>query len=89
MENVSSATSHLFLHQGPNIYRPVRKGNKSSIKKIIAKRSKIYGLKVWAAYNPAYWLFLEMDHSAKLEDLDHFLRETWLECCGHLSTFTI
>jgi len=21
--------------------------------------------------------------------LDHFLRDTWLECCGHLSAFTI
>ena len=58
-------------------------------KENIAKRSKIYGLKVWATYNPAYWLFLEMDHSAKLEDLDHFLRKTWLECCGHLSAFAI
>src|SRR3989338_9339926 len=54
-----------------------------------AKRSKVYGLKVWATYNPAYWLFLEMAHSAKLEDLDHFLRETWLECCNHLSAFMI
>ena len=54
-----------------------------------AKRSKIYGLKVWAAYNPAYWLFLEAAESTKLEDLDDFLRKTWLECCGHLSAFTI
>lgn len=53
------------------------------------KRSRVYGLKIWATYNPAYWLFLEMAHSAKLEDLDHFLRKTWLECCGHLSAFTI
>lgn len=58
-------------------------------KEIAANRSKIYGLKVWATYNPAYWLFLEMAHSTKLEDLDHFLRKTWLECCGHLSAFTI
>ncbi len=58
-------------------------------KEIAAKRSKIYGLKVWATYNPAYWLFLETPHNAKLEDLDNFLRKTWLECCGHLSAFTI
>jgi len=63
---------------------------KSAIdKENAAKRSKIYGLKVWATYNPAYWLFLEMAHSAKLEELDNFLRKTWLECCGHLSAFTI
>ena len=58
-------------------------------KEIAVNRSKIYSLKVWATYNPAYWLFLEMAHSAKLENLDHFLREMWLECCGHLSAFTI
>jgi len=58
-------------------------------KEIAPKRSKIYGLKVWAAYNPTYWLFLEVAGSAKLQDLDDFLRKTWLECCGHLSAFTI
>ena len=51
--------------------------------------SKIYGLKIWATYNPTYWLFLEVAGSAKLQDLDDFLRKTWLECCGHLSAFTI
>jgi len=58
-------------------------------KESAAKRSKIYGLKIWATYNPAYWLFLEVDHSARFENLDNFLRKTWLECCGHLSAFTI
>ena len=27
--------------------------------------------------------------SATLEELDHYLRTIWLECCGHLSQFTI
>lgn len=36
-----------------------------------------------------YWLFLEIDKSATLEELDAFLRNIWLECCGHLSLFTI
>lgn len=30
---------------------------------------------------------LEVRGSAKLEKLDHCLREIWLECCGHLSHF--
>jgi len=36
-----------------------------------------------------YWLHLEGDANATLRDLDHLLRAHWLECCGHLSAFTI
>ena len=53
------------------------------------KANRIYGLKVWAAYLPEYWIYLEMDGSAALEYLDQFLRNTWVECCDHLSCFTI
>lgn len=36
-----------------------------------------------------YWLHLEMPADATLYDLDDFLRDIWLECCGHLSAFSI
>ena len=36
-----------------------------------------------------YWMHLEVPVNARLEDLDDFLRAAWLECCGHLSAFTI
>jgi hypothetical protein len=36
-----------------------------------------------------YWLHIEIPASAKLARLDKFLRDIWLECCGHLSAFTI
>lgn len=36
-----------------------------------------------------YWLYLEMVQQAKLTRLDQLLRTLWLECCGHLSAFTI
>lgn len=36
-----------------------------------------------------YWLHIEMKGSSTLLELDDFLREIWLECCGHLSQFTI
>lgn len=29
-----------------------------------------------------------MRGTAKLKDLDHYLRAIWLECCGHLSRFS-
>lgn len=53
------------------------------------KNSKFYGLKIWATYNPSYWFFVEMIEDANFEHLDHFLRQVWLECCGHLSSFTV
>ncbi|MFA7059809.1 MAG: hypothetical protein WC156_03200 [Pedobacter sp.] len=34
-----------------------------------------------------YWLFAAVPADASLEDLDGFLRQTWLECCGHMSAF--
>ena len=46
-------------------------------------------LRVQDAYNKDYWLNLEMVGSASLEKLDYYLRAIWLECCGHLSEFTI
>ena len=38
---------------------------------------------------PQYWMHLEVPASATLTALDRFLRDTWLECCGHLSAFDI
>ena len=36
-----------------------------------------------------YWMHLEITASTTLATLDQFLRDTWLECCGHLSAFEI
>ena len=36
-----------------------------------------------------YWLQVAVRSDAALHELDTFLRQTWLECCGHLSAFTI
>ena len=49
----------------------------------------IYHLRVQGKYEREYWLHLEMCGNAALEDLDYYLRRIWLECCGHLSQFTI
>ena len=38
---------------------------------------------------PMYWLHLEIPARARLTLLDSFLRNIWLECCGHLSAFYI
>ena len=40
--------------------------------------------------NPSvYWMHLGVPGKSLLVDLDSFLRKIWLECCGHLSAFTI
>jgi len=53
------------------------------------RKTKSFHLVVEGRYEPEYWMHLEMPANAKLEVLDSFLRETWLECCGHLSVFKI
>lgn len=49
----------------------------------------LYHLRVQDAWGGDFWLHLEMQGRATLKDLDHYLRAIWLECCGHLSQFSI
>lgn len=51
--------------------------------------AKTFHIVAQGRYAPDYWMHLEVPADAKLEDLDDFLREIWLECCGHLSAFTV
>lgn len=38
--------------------------------------------------NTPYFLSLWIDGQTAMEELDQFLRDIWLECCGHMSSFT-
>ena len=49
----------------------------------------VFLLGISSKYYPEYWMFIEVDGKSQLKAIDNFLRETWLECCGHLSSFTI
>ncbi len=49
----------------------------------------LYHLQVQDAWGGDFWLQLEMKGRVALADLDHYLRAIWLECCGHLSRFSI
>jgi hypothetical protein len=53
------------------------------------RKAKLFHLFVGGTYAKEFWMHLEMPASATLSDLDQFLRDIWLECCGHLSAFTI
>jgi len=54
-----------------------------------SQKTGIYHLFVESRHQTAYWMHLEIHSDATLRHLDQFLRDTWLECCGHLSVFTI
>lgn len=49
----------------------------------------MYYLRVEADGAGQFWLDLEMRGSATFKDLDGYLRAIWLECCGHMSKFSI
>lgn len=53
------------------------------------RKTNVYHLLVEGRYLPDYWMHLDVPADATLEDLDIFLRNTWLECCGHMSAFEI
>ena len=53
------------------------------------KAAQLWQLRTEDAYSTLYWLDLEVKTGATLADLDTYLREVWLECCGHLSAFDI
>ena len=54
-----------------------------------AQKTNKFHLVVEGRDLPQYWMHLEVPASATLTTLDRFLRDTWLECCGHLSAFEI
>jgi hypothetical protein len=54
-----------------------------------ARKTNLFHLMVGGTYAPVFWLHLSVPVDATLRDLDQFLRDIWLECCGHLSAFTI
>jgi len=50
---------------------------------------QLFHLFVEGTHRPGYWMHLELPARATLTNLDDFLRAIWVECCGHLSEFTI
>lgn len=53
------------------------------------KTEKYFELLLYGAYNKDYWLIIKIKENATLDDLDRFIRDIWVECCGHLSVFEI
>lgn len=53
------------------------------------KPVRMMQLSVEGAYDSVYWMQIAVWDGAKLSEIDSFLRNVWLECCGHLSMFRI
>ena len=58
-----------------------KKANENEI-----KQNRIFLLRASAGH---FFVYFEIDESLTLKNIDNFLRHLWLECCGHLSAFTI
>jgi hypothetical protein len=53
------------------------------------KAKPFFHVVVKSPYTSLYWMHLKVSADADLGDLDSFLRDIWLECCGHMSAFSI
>jgi len=53
------------------------------------KSTKYYCIRAQGFYETDYWIYMDIPANSNLYELDSFLREIWLECCGHLSQFII
>lgn len=68
---------------------PVRQERIAAAAQGKIKPETIYHLRAQDAHAKNFWLDLEVNGSAKLQDIDRYLRAIWLECCGHLSQFSV
>lgn len=48
-----------------------------------------YHLRIAGERRSDYWLHLAVAETTLLSTLDRFLRDCWVECCNHLSAFSI
>src|SRR5437588_10358780 len=53
------------------------------------EQAKLFHIVLEGKYNPQYWMHIEMPADAQLILLDDFIRDVWVECCDHLSSFQI
>jgi len=52
-------------------------------------QTRLFTILVKGSFLHEYWMYIEVPANSLLRRLDTFLRDTWVECCGHLSAFSI
>lgn len=82
-----------FSKRGVGRHLTACKARKAFYEQLAAKSKgapeRLFHLHIRDAFSGDYWLHVEIPARASLRDLDQFLRDIWLECCGHLSMFRI
>ncbi len=53
------------------------------------RKCRYFQIVIAGKYVKDYWLIVETSENTTLKELDEFIRDIWVECCGHLSAFTI
>jgi hypothetical protein len=53
------------------------------------KPQTLVHLRIQDGYEGAFWFDAEVRGTATLADIDSYLRGIWLECCGHMSRFSL
>ncbi|MDO8841545.1 MAG: hypothetical protein Q7J09_09735 [Methanocalculus sp.] len=71
-----------------------RKAKNECIRQLTKERDADSNTESWMVmfqgrYKPEYWIILLIKKDATLKSIDRTLRDLWLECCDHLSLFTI
>lgn len=79
----------LCSHCGRELARSGMTRHLSSCAKRPKGNAKVLHLVVESMHWNDFWVHVMAPTGATLADLDALLRETWLECCGHLSVFDI
>ncbi len=77
-----------------NVATTKRKAKNEVIRQLKQEREPDPGAESWLIMFqgerlPLYWIILLVKKNATLKSIDSELRDIWLECCGHLSAFTI
>jgi hypothetical protein len=52
-------------------------------------QEELFYLRMQDAWHGDFWLDVEIRGTATLKQIDSYLRAIWLECCGHLSQFSV
>jgi hypothetical protein len=70
-------------------YKGIKRHLNSCIDKKFEKgKEKLYYL-IIKNESHQYFLHISIKANARLEELDAYIREVWVECCGHMSDFSI
>lgn len=68
--------------------RACKKRNMKLAEETGKRRCRYFQIVISGKYRKDYWLIVETSENTTLKELDRFIRDIWVECCGHLSMFT-